>query len=555
MICVGGMFCVIVDYETLHEHRQVNHISRYSHPMRVIKILFVCHLAALAFGLGSLLFVPLHSEPGETNPIGGNLFQLVLLCAGSLQILFGAATLLLFGLLFLGPGKTLIFFVTSLILSMCIELLGNSTGFPFGISAAPTFPVFQVSGLVPYSAPFSWFYMGLTCALLASKLTSNLQPHRQALWSLILGISFLTTWAMALGLAMASEPLSFQFWLWHAHRSPFGTAGANLVGWTLNSLLIVSLSRLLWRPYLDTRHLANWLPFGVYVANTGFVLALDLGGGLWGPLCLSALLVLLPVSLALSPREATHPFLADPGRAALSQLIWLVMRAGSRIIGRRLPDLHIEGLEHLPHSGPVLIAARHYHYFYDGYLLLRAIPRRLHVIVALDWLQTRRWRFVIEQACALADWPIVLRSEQIREHATGRQWAYAPIETRRYLRQVALDAVRLLRSGVVLVIFPEGYPNIDPHPTPKADFKAFLPFRPGFVKLAELTERDGQTRVAIIPVGLAYTRVRGRRWYATVRFGPALFRDDFASADQVRHAVEEWVHVLSSQTLEETLPS
>jgi uncharacterized membrane protein/1-acyl-sn-glycerol-3-phosphate acyltransferase len=531
------------------------HISRYLHSMRVIKILFVCHLAALAFGLGSLLFIPLYSEPGEANPIGGNLFQLVLLCAGSLQILFGAATLLLFGLLFLGPGRTLLFFAASMLLSLCVELLGTSTGFPFGISAAPTLPVFQVAGLVPYSAPLSWFYMGLTCSLLASKLTSRLQRRRQALWSLILGTSLLTTWALALGLAMASEPLPLQFWLWNAHRSPFGTAGPNVVGWMLNSLLLMGLSRLLWGPHLNTRHLANWLPFGVYTANTGFVLVLDLGGGLWGLLCLFALLVLLPVSLALSPREAPHPFQADPGRAALSQTIWLVMRAGSRIIARHLPDMHVEGLEHLPRSGPVLIAARHYHYFYDGYLLLRAIPRRLHAIVALDWLQTRRWRLVIEQACALADWPVVLRSELVREHGAGGQWAYAPIETRRYLRQVTLDAVRLLRSGAVLVIFPEGYPNIDPHPTPKADLEAFLPFRPGFVKLAELAERDGQTRVAIVPVGFTYTRVRGRRWYATVRFGPALFRNDFASTEQIRRAVEEWVHVLSSQTPEETLPS
>jgi 1-acyl-sn-glycerol-3-phosphate acyltransferase len=109
-----------------------------------------------------------------------------------------------------------------------------------------------------------------------------------------------------------------------------------------------------------------------------------------------------------------------------------------------------------------------------------------------------------------------------------------------------VDAVRLFRSGELLVIFPEGYPNIDPHPTPKADLDAFLAFRSGFVKMAEQAERDGRTQVAIIPAGLIYTRERGKGWHATVRFGPALFLSDFASAEQLRRAVEARVHALSS---------
>ena len=531
--------------------------------MRVVKTLFFCHLVALVCGLGGLLIVSPHTELWDTNPIGESVFQFVLGFAGSLQVLFGAATMLLFGLVFVGPRKTFIFFASSTLISMSMELFGTITGFPFGASSSITYPGIKVAGLVPYSILLSWFYMGFTSYLLSSKLVSRLKLRRQTLWSLVLGTYFLLTWELALDSAMASAHLPIQSLTWHEYGSYFGMPVRNLVGWTLNGLFFMSASRLLWRTNLDTRRLAVWLPFGVYTANTGFVMALDLGVGLWFSLCLSAVLVLLPESLVLIPGEETRTYRAGPGRAALSQSIWLVMRAGSLIIARRKIDPHAEGLEYIPRSGPVLIAARHFHYFYDGYILVRSIPRRLHTIVALDWLQSRRLRLVIELACALPDWPVILRSEQFRAHEEDEQWAYTPVEARQYLRQVTLATVRLLRSGELLVIFPEGYPNIDPHPTPKPDLDAFLPFRPGFAKMAELAERDGHTRVAIIPAGLSYTQEQGKRWHATVRFGPALFLSDFASTEQLLHAVEERVHALSytalpsitSQTPEENLPS
>jgi putative membrane protein len=163
----------------------------------------------------------------------------------------------------------------------------------------------------------------------------------------------------------------------------------------------------------------------------------------------------------------------------------------------------------------------------------------------LDWLQSRALRLLIEFACSLPDWPIVLRGEEFRKHKEDEPWVYAPVLARRYLRRLMLAAARLLRSGEMLVMFPEGYANIDPHPTPKTDLDAFLPFRRGFVKLAELAERDGKTRVAIIPAGFTYTREGDNRWHATVRFGSALFRSDFASTELLLQAVEERVHTLS----------
>lgn len=531
--------------------------------MKVVKTLFFCHLVALVCGLGGLLIISPHPELWDTNPFGQIIFPFILRFASSLHVLFGAATMLLFGLICVGSRKTIIFFAVSTLISLSMELLGTITGFPFGVSSATTYPGIKVAGIVPYSILLSWFYMGFTSYLLASKLTSRLKLRRQMLWSLVLGTYFLMTWNLALDWAMASEHVPIQARIWHEYGSYFGMPVRNLLGWTMNGVIFMVLGRLLWRTNADTKRLVAWLPFGVYTANTGFVMALDLGVGLWFPLCLSALLVLLPESLVLIPGEEMRTSQTGPTRTAFSQSIWLVIRAGSWIIAKSALNPRAEGLEHIPRSGPVLIAARHFHYFYDGYILVRTIPRRLHTIVALDWVKSRGLRTVIEFACALADWPVILRSEQFREHEDGEQWAFNPIEVRQYLRQVTLATVRLLRSGEILVIFPEGYPNIDPHPTPKPDLDAFLPFRPGFVKMAELAERDRHTQVAIVPAGLSYTREQGKHWQATVRYGPALFLSDFDNAEQLLIAVEERVHALSytvlpsilSHTPEETSPS
>src|SRR5258708_13579794 len=132
------------------------------------------------------------------------------------------------------------------------------------------------------------------------------------------------------------------------------------------------------------------------------------------------------------------------------------------------------------------------------------------------------------------------------EHEGDERRAYTPIEARQCLRNVTVDAVRLFRSGELLVIFPEGYPNIDPHPTPKADLDAFLAFRSGFAKMAEQAERDGRTQVAIIPAGLIYTPERGKGWHPTVRFAPALFQTVLPRPQQLQPPPEAPPHPLPS---------
>lgn len=216
------------------------------------------------------------------------------------------------------------------------------------------------------------------------------------------------------------------------------------------------------------------------------------------------------------------------------------LRLSARALAARRLDFRVEGLEHLPRQGSLLIASRHYHHLYDGCALLAVMPRPLHILVALDWVTTQRGRRLMERACHTAQWPAMLRAERLQ--APGRS-AYNSTEAERYLNRAVHDAVSLLRAGRALAIFPEAYPAIDPHATPNTG-GADLPFRPGFVRIAEMAQRDGHTRVPIVPAGLCYER--GRRWRVTLRFAAPHYVYGRHDRMIVLRAVEEQVRRLSA---------
>jgi putative membrane protein len=342
----------------------------------------------------------------------------------------------------------------------------------------------------------------------------------------------------------------------------------------------MGISRLLWRSDLEERPLKGvaWLPFGVYVANTLFAIVLDLSVGLWLPPLLGLLLGILPTALVLrrggseggergsgtdaptlSERAELAPDLAQArqgsrgleargraeGQTLLQSITRLVMRAGAALLlWRRRLRIIVEGGEHLPARGPVIVAARHYHHLYDGCLLLRVIPRPVHILVALDWAHSHWQRWLMELLCALAGWPVILRPERLRFEETGAPIsAYRMGEVAPYLRRALRQAQALLCRGDLLVVFPEGYPVVDPQPSPRSPQQALLPFRPGLARLVELAERTSGTSIPVIPAGIIWSETRPPS--LTLRLGAPLFRRLYADTAQFLGAVEGCVRVLS----------
>jgi 1-acyl-sn-glycerol-3-phosphate acyltransferase len=194
-----------------------------------------------------------------------------------------------------------------------------------------------------------------------------------------------------------------------------------------------------------------------------------------------------------------------------------VLRRGAAFVLGREAKLQVTGAEHIPGSGPCVLVARHYHHLLDGCALYQATDRPLHILVGLDWTGGGMLRSVMVGLSRMVHWPIVLRSDALdRQSASAGRRA----EARRLLREATRDSMALLEAGEVLVIFPEGYPVIDPHEDhPRANTHGILPFQPGVARLAGIARRLLHHEVPLVPVGLAYSRTNDR-WDIRMRIGP-----------------------------------
>ena len=186
------------------------------------------------------------------------------------------------------------------------------------------------------------------------------------------------------------------------------------------------------------------------------------------------------------------------------------------VLASQTSSVRIEGLENVPNHGPVLLVARHFHHLLDGAVLVRHVPRPVHIVVGLDWIadaQTRHW---MERACNTAQYPILLRPATL-----GERNGYARNELRHYTRTGVRDATALLTAGRVVLVFPEGYPNIDPTFARKTSDDEFLPFARGYQRMIAMAQRNTNMQVAVVPIGLHYERET--KWRIIARLGPARF--------------------------------
>ncbi len=226
--------------------------------------------------------------------------------------------------------------------------------------------------------------------------------------------------------------------------------------------------------------------------------------------------------------------------------VWKPARRWFRWHIKRQIELRVEGLENVPRNSAAMLVARHFHHYWDGAIFSATFARPIHIVVGLDWSQGLGRR-AIEALCRAADFPIILRTDAVGSPVAGSGSPIDHSQARRYLRQAVDESTALLRAGELMIVFPEGYPTIDPHASRKPDRDDFLPFQPGFVQLVAQAQRGGTTRVPIIPVGLEYEALdpKEKRWRVVVRFGAPLFLDPGQDRAALLRDVEAQVKTLS----------
>jgi uncharacterized membrane protein len=261
--------------------------------VKIERYCLIGHLVAMAFGLAGLLVVMPHPELLNLLPAGSTLFTWSMAGGGVVYILLGTIAVAIYAYRTLGLKNWLLFMVPALGVSLTSELLGTSTGFPFGHYSYLSGLGYKIAGLVPFTIPLSWFYLGLCSYLLARAGIGKKFGALGAIGAIALGSLMLTSWDFVLDPAMSQTVMPF--WYWHQPGAFFGMPYQNFVGWMGTGFVYISIAALLWRNQeirLQPEQLN--LPLVVYLGNFVFAMVMSLGAGFWIPVLLGIALGVVP---------------------------------------------------------------------------------------------------------------------------------------------------------------------------------------------------------------------------------------------------------------------
>ncbi len=267
--------------------------------MRLERTLLKGHIMSMAFGLAGLLLVLPHPDfIASLPPIGKTAFAWSMAGGGVMYMLLGMAAVALYAYRTLGVWHCFGFMIPALAISLSSELLGTSTGFPFGHYRYLTGLGYKIAGLVPFTIPLSWFYLGFSAYLIAraglnQKISQN---WLKMIASIVLGAIFLTAWDFVLDPAMSQTTMPF--WVWDQPGAFFGMPYQNFAGWFGTGAVFMTVSTLIWKvkPFEFPQNNLG-LPLAIYISNFAFATIMSLAAGIYIPVLLGLIVGLVPVLL------------------------------------------------------------------------------------------------------------------------------------------------------------------------------------------------------------------------------------------------------------------
>ena len=260
------------------------------------RISFGIHIVSLIFGLAGLLLVLPNADFIAALPEMGQVaFRWSMAGGGAVYMISGAIAVAFYAYRHLGLWHSLSFAVPALTVSLGAELLGTSTGFPFGQYHYLSGLGYKISGLVPFTIPLSWFYLGFSAYIIAYQgLKTVTSGWRVDLGAIVFGSVLLTSWDFVLDPAMSQTTMPF--WAWDQFGAFFGMPYQNFAGWFGTGFVYMAIASLLWRAKPQQwEELPLSLPLNIYLANFVFATVISIDGQIYPPILLGLLLGVLPV--------------------------------------------------------------------------------------------------------------------------------------------------------------------------------------------------------------------------------------------------------------------
>lgn len=256
------------------------------------------HLASMVFGLfGLILVLPNTTFIESLSEAGLHVFSWGMQNGGASYMIFGAIAAFLYGKQTIGLKRTLAFCIPAIGLSLSSELLGTSTGFPFGAYSYLSGLGYKIADLVPFTIPLSWFYMGFSAFLVSTTILRFGTGWGQRISAIFLGALMLTSWDFVLDPAMSQTP--YPFWEWHQAGEFYGMPYQNFIGWMGTGSLFMTVASMIWgrnnQPVLNRQQIL--FPAIMYVGNFAFALILSFNAGFYIPALLGILVGALPLAL------------------------------------------------------------------------------------------------------------------------------------------------------------------------------------------------------------------------------------------------------------------
>lgn len=275
----------------------------------------LAHVALIAFSTIALTTFLRGPMPGWlAQEPHATIYRLGWQYSGPTYVVLGAIAALLHVGGRLGWRRSIPMFVVASGVALGSELLGTSTGLPFGDYQYTALLGTRILGLVPFPIPISWYYMIIgSLAITGRLMVARDDNATKWKWSLMGGL-ILTAWDVSMDPSMVKT----LHWIWgdgHAFTQSwlpapivafftrdvfYGMPLSNWFGWLATGILVSRLVLAFAPPSLFAARLSpTSLPIVLYAVNGIMPVAICAREGMLWAAVFGTLAMLTPVALAL----------------------------------------------------------------------------------------------------------------------------------------------------------------------------------------------------------------------------------------------------------------